>query len=391
MSAASARDVAVPDFPHPATVPPTLTWGKYGKSLSVTSLVEMPRSTEMPGWLRPLVATLAALLGAPATAQSVGPLPFDGSLSVMTYNVKGAPWPITRGRGPDLRAIGDRLRQLRAEGRQPHIVLLQEAFSGDARAIASRAGYRFVAAGPGPGDRSASPASGADAQFLAGRSLWRGELSGTLFGSGLLLLSDYPITQVRRFAFPAFACAGFDCLANKGALLATVTMPGATPVDIVATHLNSRHSARVADARSLYAYRRQVTLLSDFIRTNRDPGHPLIVAGDFNVGAAPARDQALAALVPSWADGAPVVEALGAVAAANRHLGQDAEAAVHRNTDFEFVAGGRSAELIPLEVLVPFGREPTGHMLSDHIGYAITFGLRELDRPQVRFGATSLR
>jgi endonuclease/exonuclease/phosphatase family metal-dependent hydrolase len=335
----------------------------------------------MARWLQLLMVTLAALASAPTAAESSDPLPVDGSLSVMTYNVKGAPWPITRGRGRDLRAIGDRLQQLRAAGRQPHIVLLQEAFSGDARAIARRAGYRFVAAGPGPGDRSASPGSDADAQFLAGRSLWRGELSGKLFGSGLLLLSDYPVTQIRRLAFPDFACAGFDCLANKGALLATIAVPGASPVDIVATHLNSRHSARVADARSLYAYRRQVTLLSDFIRTNRDPEHPLIVAGDFNVGAAPARGLALTAVVPSWGDGAPVVEALGAMAAANRPLGEDAEAAVHRNTDFEFVAGGRSVELIPLDVQVPFGREPTGHALSDHIGYSITFGLRELDRP----------
>ena len=48
-----------------------------------------------------------------------------------------------------------------------------------------------------------------------------------MVGSGLQILSDYPILRVRRMAFPAFACAGYDCLANKGALLVTVRLPGA--------------------------------------------------------------------------------------------------------------------------------------------------------------------
>ena len=343
----------------------------------------------MARWLWPLCLILAMAWSSPTPAQSLGQAAPDGTLSVMTYNVKGAPWPVTHGRGRDLRAIGDRLGQLRAGGEQPHIVLLQEAFSGDARAIARRAGYRFVIAGPGPGERSAMPATAADTRFLAGRSLWRGERSGRLFGSGLLLLSDYPVSQVRRIAFPRFACAGFDCLANKGALLATVELPGGIAVDVVATHLNSRHSSHVADDRSLYAYRRQVALLSDFILGNRNPEHPLIVAGDFNVGAAADRGRALDALVPGWGGGAPVVEALGAMAATNDRLGEDARAAVRRNTDFEFAASGRATALIPLDVEVPFGREPSGRMLSDHIGYAVTFDLRPLEqRSQSGSGAS---
>lgn len=340
----------------------------------------------MVSLVRSLVLALATLGSLPAAAQSGARARPDGSLSVMTYNIKGEPWPIMHGRGRDLRAIGDRLRQMRVEERQPQIVVLQEAFSGDARAIARRAGYRFVIAGPEAGLRTPSPATAADRQFLASRSLWRGELSGKVFGSGLLLLSDYPVTNVRRLAFPAFACAGFDCLANKGALLATIEIPGAdSPVDIVATHLNSRHSARVADARSLYAYDRQVSLLSEFIRANRSPDHPLIVAGDFNVGAAPARGRALSASLPGWGAGAPVVEALEV--AAGDEPSDDARAAVRRNTDFEFITPGRSAELVPLKVDVPFGREPSGGMLSDHIGYVVIFALHPAGQPsQARSG-----
>jgi endonuclease/exonuclease/phosphatase family metal-dependent hydrolase len=335
----------------------------------------------MAGWRNLLLAALGGLASTAAAAQSAGPAPaFDGALSVMTYNVKGAPWPVTHGRGRDLRAIGDRLRQLRTEGRNPHIVLLQEAFSADARAIARRAGYRFVVRGPGAGERTAEPASAPDAAFLASRSFFHGERSGKLFDSGLLLLSDFPVTDVHRLSYPAFACAGIDCMANKGALLATVQIPGApAPVDIVTTHLNSRHHARVADSRSLYAYSRQVALLAGFIAANHDPAHPLIVGGDFNVGRAPARGSALAASLSTWGASVPVAEALAAVTAGNgsrqQALPPDAEAVVRRNTDFEFFVPGRLAALTPRAIDVPFGRETTGGMLSDHLGYTITFGL----------------
>jgi endonuclease/exonuclease/phosphatase family metal-dependent hydrolase len=342
------------------------------------------RRTNMAGWRNLLLAALGALASTAAAAQSAGPAPaFDGALSVMTYNVKGAPWPVTHGRGHDLRAIGDRLRQLRTEGRNPHIVLLQEAFSADARAIARRAGYRFVVRGPGAGERTPEPASAPDAAFLASRSFFHGERSGKLFDSGLLLLSDFPVTGVHRLSYPDFACAGLDCMANKGALLATVEIPGApAPVDIVTTHLNSRHHARVADSRSLYAYSRQVALLAQFIAANRDPSHPLIVAGDFNVGRAPARGSALEASLPAWGANVPVAEALAVVGRGGQApLTADAEAVVRRNTDFEFFVPGQLAALTPRAIDVPFGREATGGMLSDHLGYTITFGLapRPLD------------
>lgn len=341
----------------------------------------------MAGWRNLLLIAFGVLASSAAAAESAGQAPaFDGSLSVMTYNVKGAPWPVTHGRGRDLRAIGDRLQQLRAEGRNPHIVLLQEAFSADARAIARRAGYRFVVRGPDAHAHTPAPVSGPDAAFLAARSFFHGERSGKLFDSGLMLLSDYPVTNVRRLSYPAFACAGIDCMANKGALLATVEIPGApAPVDIVTTHLNSRHHARVTDARSLYAYSRQVGLLAQFIAANRNPAHPLIVAGDFNVGRAPARGDALSASLPAWTGDGMVSEALATLAAdgdaRRQHLEPDAEAVVRRNTDFEYFVPGSLAALTPRAIDVLFGEEPAGGMLSDHIGYTITFGLdpRTLD------------
>ena len=73
----------------------------------------------------------------------------DDPLSVMTYNVRGLPWPIAWGRADALAQIGDRLAALRRAGRQPHILLLQEAFTPEARAIAARAAERATAGRPG--------------------------------------------------------------------------------------------------------------------------------------------------------------------------------------------------------------------------------------------------
>ena len=208
-------------------------------------------------------------------------------ISVLTYNVKGLPWPVARGRDAALEAIALRLRLLRAQARQPHIVVLQEAFTEKARSIGQTAGYPYIVDGPTASFPNPATPTVQDRRFMASARWWKGETQGKWVGSGLQVLSDYPVVGVRRIAYPAFACAGYDCLANKGALLVSVKIPGApTPVDIITTHLYSKRSSGVPDERSLYAYRRQLGVLTAFIRDSRDPRRPLIVAGDFNVGAA---------------------------------------------------------------------------------------------------------
>jgi endonuclease/exonuclease/phosphatase family metal-dependent hydrolase len=296
----------------------------------------------------------------------------------MTYNVEGLPWPIAWGRAEALGRIGERLRAMRRSGGAPQVVVLQEAFSDEARSIGRRAGYRYIVDGPEVSDAGARPMTAADTQYLAAGHWWRGEVGVRLVGSGLLLLSDYPIRRIRRMAFPRFACAGFDCLANKGALLVTLDIPGAAaPVDVVTTHLNSRRSSKAGDARSLQAYRRQVGLLTSFIEENHDRAFPLIVAGDFNVGAARPRWAALHSQIAEWSAGDRFGNALLNVAERRRARGQGLSpgfaAAIRRGTDWQFFASGRTARLDALAVNVPFAREPGGGMLSDHIGYTTTF------------------
>lgn len=334
-----------------------------------------------------LFATLAALCAAGSSGASapgaermtaaggVADLP----LSVMTYNVMGLPWPVAFGRGEALARIADRLAGLRAQGRQPHILLLQEAFIVDPAQFARRAGYAHVVAGPDTAMRTGVPATAADRAFLAGARWDRGETSGRQMGSGLVILSDYPIVKAERMAFPAFACAGFDCLANKGVLIAHLAVPGmAAPVAVVNSHLNARKAAGVAVARSFRAFDRQAGLLADFVAAKAPQGRAVIIGGDFNIGRDRQRiaaffDRAEAAgldFVTSHLGGAK--RALAGDAAVERGARRDLGRAADRQKDWLFARGVDGRPMRVMQAQAPFG-EAAGTMLSDHVGYALSY------------------
>src|SRR5690606_28545509 len=75
-------------------------------------------------------AELAYKPGFPAAA---------GAVSIMSYNIKGIPWPIATGREEAISAIGKSLAAMRSSGAQPRIVLLQEAFGDTANALGEAA------------------------------------------------------------------------------------------------------------------------------------------------------------------------------------------------------------------------------------------------------------
>ncbi len=319
----------------------------------------------------PLLAML--LLGAsppPLAPKSFSRVPYAGTLTVLTFNVKGLPWPIATGREEALRRIGERLRTLREQGAAPRIVLLQEAFTPAALAMAADAGYPYIARGPD--DRQ----SVGGAHRPDGGDWWHGETEGKFVGSGLLIASDYPIVAVRRLAFSATACAGYDCLANKGVLMIRVMPPGTDqPVDILDTHLNSRGASGVNDARSDYAYERQLEELGRFVRAVHDPEVPLIAGGDFNMGRSPRRRAALAlAASRMGADGTPLRDAMHDAGSRGARLPPDALLSMMRAKDLQLFSPGIE-KLRPRRVDVPFGRERDGSMLSDHVGYAVEYQL----------------
>ena len=317
--------------------------------------------------LAAIVAVMLAMLLRPAN----GSTPFvmtnlrgHPGLSVMTYNIEGLPWPVRFGRDAAFLQISARLRALRMAGEQPHIVVLQEAFTDDAKRIGGDAGYRAPAIAP------------RDRDFQLGARLLSGERSGKLVDSGLEILSDYPILSVRRMAFPRYACAGFDCLANKGAVLATIAVPGMDmPLAVVDVHLNSRRASRVADDRSLYAYQRQIDALDQFLATSLKAGTPLILAGDFNVGNRPSRLAYFTAHMRKWSADTPggVKDALRTCFAQTGTCGAtlpaDAAFSMRRARDWQLSFPGTSTALAVDGLAAPFGHDIDGAMLSDHVGY----------------------
>lgn len=314
---------------------------------------------------------------AAALAVSVLPTPPGATtdLSVMSYNVHGLPWPITRGRPRALKAIGERLAEMRVRGDQPRLVLLQEAFSHDARAISREAGYRYVVSGPGRNARPLPIADRASASPARRDEKLRGEGDGTFESSGLLVLSDYPIVDVRRMPFERRSCAGYDCLANKGIVLVRVAVPGfAQPLTVIDTHMNSRGSSGVGQARADAAYGWQAVQLRAFVANNVPANAPAIVAGDFNIGKAGYRRAMIVGGGGVLTGGADALRT-----ALDEHLDfadqGAAEAIVDRGKDWMFARSGCSTRLRLKSVQVPFGREPDGKSLSDHFGYTARYGI----------------
>lgn len=293
------------------------------------------------------------------------------TVSVMTYNVKGLPFPAAYGRAGKLGEIGQRLAYLRRAGVQPHVVLLQEAFIPEAKAIARAAGYAHIALGP-----QISDVPNVHTNLPAGASWLKGESIGKWVDSGLLILSDYPIVRTSKMAFPADMCAGYDCLAAKGVLLAWIKIPGhKAPLAIADTHLNSRNASGVDVDRANTAYSLQVAAARNFIRANVATDANIIFGGDFNLGHDPRRLAAEAAeggIVPGAQEATSLANAIVTAGVTAR----DRAAILSRAKDKQYFRAGTDDGLALLDLEVPFGISNGGGELSDHLGFVARYAVR---------------
>ena len=167
------------------------------------------------------------------------------TLKVLTYNIEGLGFPARSGRAPELRQIGARLDAMRVAGTGPDIVMFQEMFSGAAKRAVAATGYPAIAPGP---TRSTKPFQSTREKLPGKSKPKRGEVGLKFQGSGLAIASRYPIMFTDVRAFGKKSCAGIDCLANKGVMLARIYIPGLpTPVDIYDTHMNSRGASKTPE------------------------------------------------------------------------------------------------------------------------------------------------
>jgi endonuclease/exonuclease/phosphatase family metal-dependent hydrolase len=268
----------------------------------------------------------------------------SAEISVLTYNVKGLPWPIARGRGEALREIGRELAALRREGREPDVVLIQEGFRAEIADLVRESGYRYWAKGPSRGLRN-------------------------LTGGGLHVLSDEPIVDVKAAAFRN--CAGLDCLANKGAMLVRLAPEGLpTPVDVINTHMNARKASRAPRSQTLPAHQGQTRELFQFIKAHREPAAPMVVGGDFNIRNSPDRYYYQALERPYTVVGEFCHQPEASCGEGASDLG--AEPWLRRQDLQAFQPGAVHVQPVRAEMLFTGQDRP---MLSDHEGYLVLYRL----------------
>lgn len=297
------------------------------------------------------------------------------TFSVLIYNVEGLPWPARTNRGPQLRRIADKIAAMRVAGTAPDIVLLQEAFSREAIAIARRSGYLNAIPGPARSDKRTIARTQVDPKHAKNRSIAKGERwFGKRAHSGLYILTDFPVVAAASEPFSPRACAGYDCLANKGVAMVRLAIPQAgTHLDVFNTHLNSRRSAKVRLQRADNAHRYQVEEAAKFLRIHREDRVPAIYGGDFNMRNAPRRFEVFAGAKPAF-------ELVHRHCARNRgrcdvRKSWDSDEPWMDTQDLQLFSHGDGIELWPIRIEAMFHDSAGGKALADHDGLLVTYEL----------------
>ncbi|HUD30767.1 MAG TPA: endonuclease/exonuclease/phosphatase family protein [Novosphingobium sp.] len=322
--------------------------------------------------LPPPVARIACTEAAPPrVARSADGRSATATLSVLTYNIEGLPWPARSGRGPFLAKIGAHLAAMRAAGTAPDIVLFQEMFGDPAKRAVAASGYPAIESGP----RRTTRQRGSTTDRLPGRSsVKRGEVGIHVFGSGLAIASRYAIVETDRRAYGRKSCAGFDCLSNKGIMLARVEIPGVPArIDIYDTHMNSRGASGASADRNLAAHDRQALEASEFIERTHDDAAPLIFGGDFNMRHSEERWENF-----SQYQSLDLVHRICAqpVSACDVRMSWDGDEPWMDTQDLQFFWSGDAVQLRPIRVEAMFDGRPDSPTLSDHDGFLVTYELR---------------
>lgn len=293
-------------------------------------------------------------------------------LSVLIYNVEGLPWPARQSRTPQLRQIALELAVMRRDRRGPDVVLLQEAFTREAALIGVKAGYGNRVKGPGP--RAKADEDGPiPNDFRQERSFWKGERLPKQLSSGLYLLSEYPVTAVFKRPFESNACAGYDCLANKGVMLARLSIPGVpTPIDVFNTHMNSQKASGVPVSRSVVAHRLQTDASAKFIARSRANAYPLIFGGDFNMRGSPDRFSHFRFRKPF-----NIVRhyCTQVVSDCDVRMSWDGDEPWMDTQDLQGFDDGALVRVRPVKVEAMFDGPWRGRQLADHDGYLVTYRL----------------
>lgn len=298
--------------------------------LALALLLSAPSRAE-PGFERAVDSAVSEC--AAASERALAPKPAAVELRVLSYNIQGLPNDDDAFHERYAK-IGKKLYERRQDGTAPQLVAIQEAFHPRTDELVAESGYPYYRYGARGTSHSPLP-------------------------SGLIILSEYPIESAATVDFAR--CVGWDCWANKGAVLARVRVPGLpAPLELIDTHMNAgRDDAELAIRRS------QVVELLDFMRARRVPGAPYIFPGDFNFRRGEI-DYA------EFSAGAGSNAAESCLARHGQCAGDDA-AMLLREVDHQFFGSSDRVSLRPIRAEQSFKELEDGRPLSDHRGLEVVF------------------
>jgi len=314
-------------------------------------------------------------------------------LTVLIYNVAGLPWPIGCGkksrdtedtgkripiaciRSAALKKIGDMFGEMRKQGTEPDIILLQEAFISASAEIPARGGYPNWVAGPGRKDLGGKYSERASEAFIAERSFWKGEKFGKVQSSGLLLASNFPIVELFNHPFNQWECGGIDCLANKGLLVAELQIPGLPDhLAIATTHYNARGQSGVSNDRSLTAHNLQVDESNEYLEGLGKNQLPFIWGGDLNMRQA---DDRIEYFVERSNGKLNEVSSFCVDPASDCEIRihWDSDTPWYETQDLQGWLSGSKVTVTPFKVESLFDEPVDGYMPSDHNGLLVHYRL----------------
>lgn len=296
-------------------------------------------------------------------------------IKTLSYNVQGLPWPIKKHRG-ELPEIGRLLGEMRRQGTQPQVVFLQEAFRGGSiDTLIKNSGYAFVYKGPStsewaPLDKKPNCSNSPKSQPCSTGN-------GKLTNSGTYILSDYKILRAQKAAFGK-ACTGYDCLSNKGVMMAEIEVPGLPePIVVLNTHFNSSKSSGSSQAKSDAARTKQLAAVNWFMKKYLPDlnERTVIFGGDFNCW--PTR-------VPyNELQSSLLMQNAQEVCLENSHRcrvlsPESYDTFFGRTPDHIFYKSGRGVELFPVSIEKTFDIMHGKRQISDHLGIETVFEVRSL-------------
>jgi endonuclease/exonuclease/phosphatase family metal-dependent hydrolase len=185
----------------------------------------------------------------------------QSSLRLFQYNVYWRPWWSHIGH-PEF--VRDRMLDTAEIIKSYDIVCIEEAWQSGSSVVADfvricrKTGFQGVLTGPRP-------------PFLSNRIL----------GSGLLLLSKFPIVAHDWIEFDSGSRR--DRLMGKGAIYGRIEVPACEHIHVIVTHLQASYMDDKDHGIDEEVRKRQLNQVAEFIRKNVSDCAPVFLCGDLNI------------------------------------------------------------------------------------------------------------